>query len=170
MISTRAARMLTRYNAWSNKVWFDAIAALPPGEATKERGSQFKNMVHTLNHIYVIDLIWQAHLEGRDHGITARNTPDHPPLDELWRKQQAIDTWYVNWSDALTAAAIDERRTVTLIGGNRVSMSRGEMLLHLYHHTGYHRGFVGEMLCEVPGCRPPVTDMPVFLREAPQNY
>lgn len=170
MISTRAARMLTRYNAWSNKVWFDAIAALPPGEATKERGGLFKNMVHTLNHIYVIDLIWQAHLEGRDHGITARNTPDHPPLDELWRKQQAIDTWYVNWSDALTDAAIDERRTVTLIGGNRVSMSRGEMLLHLYHHTGYHRGFVGEMLCEVPGCRPPVTDMPVFLREAPQNY
>ena len=121
MISTRAARMLTRYNAWSNKVWFDAIAALPTGEATKERRSLFKNMVHTLNHIYVIDLIWQAHLEGKDHRVTARNTPDHPPLDELWRKQQEIDTWYVTWSDALTDAAIDERRTVTLIGGNELS-------------------------------------------------
>ena len=170
MISTRAARMLTRYNAWSNNIWFDAITALPPNEATKERRSLFKNMVHTLNHIYVIDLIWQAHIDGRDHGIAARNTPDHPPLDELWRKQQAIDTWYVNWSDALTDAAIDERRTVTLIGGNQVSMSRGEMLLHLYHHTGYHRGFVGDMLYAVPGCRPPLTDMPVFLREVPQNY
>ncbi len=131
MISTRAARMLTRYNAWSNKVWFDAVAALPAGEAAKERRSLFKNMVHTLNHIYVIAVIWQAHLEGTDHGLTARNTPDHPPLDELWRKQQAIDAWFVNWSDALTDAAIDERRTVMLIGGNQVSMSRGEMLLHL---------------------------------------
>ena len=52
---------------------------------------QFKNFVHTLNHNYVIDLIWQAHLEGREHGFGARNTPGHPPLAELWRKQQAID-------------------------------------------------------------------------------
>ena len=170
MISARAARMLTRYNAWSNEAWFGAVAALPPGEAPKERRSLFKNMVHTLNHIYIIDLIWRAHLEGIDHGLTARNTPDHPPLDELWRKQQEIDAWFVNWSDALTDATIDERRTVMLIGGNQVSMSRGEMLLHLYQHTGYHRGFVGAMLYEVPGYRPPVTDMPVFLREVPQNY
>ena len=86
MITARTARMITRYNAWSNKVWFDAIAALPPGEATKERKSMFRNMVHTLNHIYMIDVIWQAHLEGRDDGLTVRNTPDHPPLEELWRK------------------------------------------------------------------------------------
>lgn len=170
MITSRTARMMTRYNAWSNKLWFDAIAALPPGEATKERKSLFKNMVHTLNHIYMIDVIWQAHLEGRDHGLAVRNTPDHPPLDELWRKQQDIDAWYLRLGDTVTDAALDERRTVTLIGGNRVAMSRGEMLLHLYHHTAYHRGFVGDMLYEVPGCRPPVTDLPVFLREAPQDY
>ena len=39
----------------------------------------FKNIVHTLNHVYVIDLIFQAYLEGREHGFTARNTPDHRP-------------------------------------------------------------------------------------------
>ena len=47
---------------------------------------------------YVIDRIWQAHLEGRDHGYAARNTPDHPPLPELWRAQQEIDRWYIAWS------------------------------------------------------------------------
>lgn len=168
MIGTRTARMLTRHSAWSNKVWFDAVAALPAGEAVRERKSLFRNMVHTLNHIYVIDQIWQAHLAGTDHGLTARNTPDHPPLDQLWRKQQEIDAWFINWSDAIDEAAIDERRTVVLIGGNAVSLSRGEMLLHLYQHAAYHRGFVGEMIYEVPGFRPPVTDLPVFLREVPQ--
>jgi uncharacterized damage-inducible protein DinB len=162
--------MLARYNAWSNGLMFDAVAALPDGEAVRERVSLFKNIVHTLNHNYVIGRIWQAHLEGREHGYTARNTPDHPPLDELWRKQQEIDSWYIRWSDGLTDGAIQERGNVTLIGGNQVAMSRGEMLLHLYHHTAYHRGFVGDMLYEVPGCRPPVTDLPVFLREAPQSY
>ena len=107
MITTRTARMLTRYNAWANQLIFDAVAALPAGEAEKERKSLFKNMVHTLNHNYVIDRIWQAHLEGRSHGYAARNTPDHPPLPELWRAQQEIDAWYIGWSDRLFDAALD---------------------------------------------------------------
>ena len=98
------ARMLARYNAWSDRVMFDAVAALPEGEAGKPRTSLFRNMVHTLNHIYVIDRIWQAHLEGRDHGYEARNTKDHPPLTELQRLQQEVDAWYVAWSDTQTAA------------------------------------------------------------------
>ena len=113
-----SARMLTRYNAWSNKLMFDAVAALPPGEAIKERKNLFKNMVHTLNHNYVIDAIWRGHLEGRDHGYAARNTAEHPPLMELWAKQQAMDEWYIGWGDALSDAALDERVKFTLIGGN----------------------------------------------------
>jgi uncharacterized damage-inducible protein DinB len=123
MTETRTARTLARYNAWSNKVMFDAVAALPEGEAAKPRQSLFKNMVHTLNHNYVIDLIWQAHLQGRDHGFTARNTPDHPPLAELWRKQQEIDRWYIDWSDGLTDAALAEPVSFTLIGGNQGTIS-----------------------------------------------
>ncbi len=170
MINTKTARMLTRYNSWSNKVWYDALAALPAGEDVKPRTSLFKNMVHTMNHIYVIDLIWQAHLEGRDHGMTARNSVDSPTLAEWWANQQAIDKWYEQWSDKQTDETLADRRPITLIGGNLVVMSLGEMLLHLYHHTAYHRGFVGDMMFNVPGHRAPVTDLPVFLREAPQNY
>ncbi len=57
MLGTQTARMLARYNAWANRVMFDAVAALPEGEAVKERVSLFKNIVHTLNHNYVIALI-----------------------------------------------------------------------------------------------------------------
>ena len=165
MITTQTARMLTRYNAWANKLIFDAVAALPEGEATKERASLFKNMVHTLNHIYVIDMIWQAHLEGREHGFTARNTPAHPPLTELWRTQQAIDNWYIAWSDGLSNTALDEKVSFTLIGGNQGEMTRGEILLHVVNHTTYHRGFVADLFYQVPA-RPPTTDLPVFLRES----
>jgi len=165
MVTTRTARMLTRYNAWANKLIFDAVADLPAGEATKERKSLFKNMVHTLNHSYVIDLIWQAHLEGREHGFAARNTPGHPPLAELWRKQQAIDAWYIAWSDKLSEAALGESVHFTLIGGNEGVMKRGEILLHVVNHTTYHRGFVADLFYQVPGARPPTTDLPVYLRE-----
>ncbi len=157
------ARTLTRYSQWSNKVMFDAVAALPEGAALKPRASLFKNMVHTLNHIYVIDRIWQAHLEGRDHGYEARNTKDHPPLTELWRLQQEVDAWYVDWSDRQTGAALAETVQYTLIGGNTGTMTRGEILLHVVMHTNYHRGFVADMIYDVPGCRPPTMDLPVYV-------
>lgn len=161
------ARMLTRYNAWSNQLMFDAVTALPPGEAVKERKSLFKNMVHTLNHNYVIDAIWQAHLESRAHGYAARNTADYPPLAELREKQQAMDQWYIKWADALTDAALNEKVHFTLIGGNAGVMTRFEILQHVVNHTSYHRGFVCDMFFEVPA-RPPTMDLPVFLREVPQ--
>ena len=164
MTAHDTARMLTRYNAWANRLVFDAVAALPEGEAARERKSLFRNMVHTLNHNYVIDRIWQAHLEGREHGFAARNTPDHPPLAELWRAQQAVDDWYVAWSDAQTDGALDESLTITLIGGNRTVMTRAEILLHVVNHTSYHRGFVADLFYQVPA-RPPTTDLPVYLRE-----
>lgn len=166
MISTRNARMLTRYNAWANRLIFEAVAALPGDEATRPRASLFRNMVHTLNHNHVIDRIWQAHLEGRDHGYTARNTPDHPPLAELARLQREIDDWYIAWSDRLSDAALEEKVHFTLIGGNRGVMTRGEILLHVVNHTTYHRGFVADLFYQVPA-RPPVTDLPVYLREQP---
>jgi len=156
--------MLARYNAWANRTIFDAVAALPPGEATKERPSLFKNMVNTLNHLHVTDLIWQAHLEGRAHGIPALNTVLYPDLAELYRAQQAIDGWYIAWSDALTAAALDETVSFTLIGGNQGVMTRGDIMLHVVNHTSYHRGFVADLFYQVP-VRPPLTDLPVFLRE-----
>ncbi len=158
------ARTLTRYNAWANEVIFKAVAALPEGEAVKPRQSVFRNMVHTLNHNYVIDRIFQAHLEGRRHGYTARNTPDHPPLAELWRAQQAIDRWYVDWSDAISEAALEEKVSFTYVGGGEGVMTRGEILQHLVIHTGYHRGFVAQMMYDIP-VRPPVTDLTVYLRD-----
>lgn len=168
MTDLRTARMLTRYNAWANQVIFDAVAGLPDGEATKPRTSLFKDIVHTLNHNYVIDLIFQAHLQGRAHGFTARNTATYPPLAELWRAQQAVDGWYIAWSDGMTDAALHEKVRFSFIGGGEGIMTRGEILLHIVNHTSYHRGFVADLFFQIPA-RPPTTDLPVFLRDVPLN-
>jgi uncharacterized damage-inducible protein DinB len=158
------ARTLTRYNAWANELIFAAVAALPEGEAVKPRRSVFRNMVHTLNHNYVIDRIFQAHLERRGHGYTARNTPDHPPLAELWRAQQDLDQWYVAAYDGMEESRLNQTVSFTFVGGGEGAMTRGEILQHLVNHTSYHRGFVAQMIYDVPA-RPPTTDLTVFLRD-----
>lgn len=165
MIGKSSAAMLARYNEWANRVIFDAVAALPPGEAEKPRTSLFRNMVHTLNHNYVIDRIFQAHLEGRSHGYTARNTPEHPSLAELRRSQEEVDAWYVRWADAIAEPALDETVKFQFVGGGEGAMTRGQMLLHVVNHTSYHRGFVADLFYQVPA-RPPITDLTVYLRDA----
>ena len=165
-MSLSTARNLTRYNAWANQLFFDAVFALPEGEAVKQRQTLFKNIVHTLNHNYVIDSIFRAHIEGREHGYGARNTQDHPPLADLWLQQQGFDAWLIEWSDSLTAAQLDEVIQFTFVGGGEGAMSRFEIILHLINHTSYHRGFAADMFFQVPA-RPPTTDLPVYLRDVP---
>jgi uncharacterized damage-inducible protein DinB len=162
MTTTHTIQMLTRYNAWANKVIFEAIAVLPGGEATKERPTLFKNMVNTLNHLHVVDLIWQAHIEGRDHGIQALNTVLYTDLADLRLAQEAIDAWFIAWGDTLSEAAADETVRFTLIGGKPGEMRRSEVVQHVVNHTSYHRGFVADMFYQIPA-RPPLTDLPVFL-------
>jgi uncharacterized damage-inducible protein DinB len=168
MIDTRAARMLARYNHWANEVLFDGVAALPPGEAQKERPTLFKSMIGTLNHLYVIDLIWQAHLEGRPHGFTRRDDVLHPELDELRAAQDKLDAWYVNWADAQSSASLDEQVSFTLTAGSKGAMTRGDILFHVVNHSTYHRGWVCDLFFHVPA-RPPETDMPVYVRHAAQT-
>jgi uncharacterized damage-inducible protein DinB len=169
MTTSDTVRMLTRYKAWADGLIFPTVAALPDGEATKERRTRFGNIVHTLNHIHVIDCIFQAHIEGREHGFTARNTAMHPPLGELWQAVQAMDRWYVDLSDELSDVALAEAIRFRFVDGGEGIMTRGEMIMHVVNHATYHRGIVSEMLYQVP-VSAPATDLPVFLRDAPRSH
>ena len=164
MTATRTARMLTRYNRWANDLIFAAVAALPAGEATKPRATLFKNMVHTLNHNYVIDRIFQAHLERRSTAIR-RATRPRRRRSRSSRARSAAST--TGTSPGATRSRRRARRAAefAFVGGGQGAMTRGEMLLHIVNHTSYHRGFVADMFYQVPA-RPPVTDLTVFLRDA----
>ncbi len=164
MLNPRSARMLARYNEWADRLVFEAMAALPAGEPTKERPTLFKTMVRTMNHNYLIDLMWQAHLEGRDHGYTRRDVVLHPELPALWAAQKTMHDWFIAWSDRQTETTLAENVAFTLTGGNKGEMTRGEILLHVVNHHTYHRGWATDLFFQVP-CQPPTTDLPVFKRE-----
>ncbi len=162
MVDLRIVRLLASYRMWADQLTFDAVAALPPGEAAKQRPTPLKSIIGTLNHNYVVDLIWQAHLEGRDHGFEARDLILHEALPELWRAQQAINHWYIDWSDRQSAQSLDETVRFRFIDGKRGAMTRADILMHVVNHATYHRGWIAEMFFQVPA-RNPTTDLPVYL-------
>ena len=161
---TSHLQMLTRYKAWANELIFGAVSALPAEEFTRERQTPFKTMLMTLNHVYVVDDIFKAHLQGREHGYTARNTETAPALADLWEATQQMDRWYIDRADELGEDALSETIAFTFVGGGAGAMTRQDILLHVVNHGTYHRGFVSDMMYQVP-VKPPANDLPVFLRD-----
>jgi len=168
MLNTQSAHILSRYKTWADNLLFDAARALPPGEVGKTRQTLFKSMIGTLNHSYVVDLIWKAHLERKEHGFTARNSIVHADLADLRRAQDDVNAWFERWADEQTEASLAEELSFVFISGERSTMSRGAMFMHLVNHASYHRGWVCEMFFEVPA-KPPTTDLPVFLAARPES-
>lgn len=166
MMDVDTAHLLASYRLWADRLTFDAVAALPPGEATRQRPTPLKSILGTLNHNYVVDLIWKAHLEGRDHGFAARDLILHEDLPALWRAQQSVNRWYVDWSDRQTAPLLDETVRFRFVDGKHGAMTRGDILLHVVNHATYHRGWIAEMFFQVPAPNP-TTDLPVYLAMAP---
>ncbi|HTK00383.1 MAG TPA: DinB family protein [Bordetella sp.] len=164
MLTPTSARMLADYKRWANRETFAIVMALPSEEIYKDRVSLFKSFALSLNHTYVVDLIWQAHIEGREHGIAALNTATHPRIEDLWSAQQEMDEWYIAWAAAQTETSLAREKDFTLIGGNSGRMSQGEILMHVVTHNSYHRGFVSDLLTQMSAPRPSV-DLPVYKRK-----
>ena len=161
MTDLKNLQMLLRYNAWANDRIFTAVTKLNPPDMPEEQTTLLTSIAHDLHHAYIVNLIWQAYLEDRQHGFTTRRPKEHPPLNELWRAQQEIDAWYSAYSNQLAPDTADELIAFTLIGGNKGTMTRAEILLHIVNHTTYHRGYVADMLCQIP-MQPPATDFTIF--------
>jgi uncharacterized damage-inducible protein DinB len=167
-MSTLHVRKLLRYRAWADQLTYRAVAALPEGASTAPRATIFGNMLRTLTHSWVVDDIFQAHLQGRAHGYTSRNTPEPLSFDDLWARQQAMNAWYLDYATSLTPEQAAEVVDFQFIGGGEGRMSREDIVLHVVNHATYHRGFVADMFYQVP-VKPPATDLPVFLRDVPQE-
>ncbi len=163
-MDTATARLMANYRIWADRLTYQSVAGLPAGEAAKERRTLFKSVIGTLNHNYVVDRIWQAHLSGEEHGFTARNLVLYPDLDALWSAQQVMNQWWKAWSEAQTTASLAKSVHFRFVSGNPGVMTQGAILLHVVNHATYHRGWVDEMFFEIPA-KGPTTDLPIYLQE-----
>nr|WP_294971692.1 DinB family protein [uncultured Pseudomonas sp.] len=165
MINLATARLLAHYKRWADQALFASLATLAPEELDRQRAGPMKSMIATLNHIHVVDRIWQAHLQHREHGFTSRQALPYPELADLWRAQQEVNDWFVDWSAGQTEATLETPIDFAFVSGDRGTLSAGAMLLHVVNHGTYHRGWLVQMYFEIPAM-PPMTDLSVYLTEA----
>lgn len=151
-------QLLFAQKSWANNELYNQLATVSP----EENADAIHTATRTLNHIYVVDRIFQAHLLGESHGYAATNTVDTPELNALQFAVAETDAWFLGYVATLTANQLGERIAFRFTDGDAGTMTREEMLLHVVTHGAYHRGNVGQVLKSI-GVAPPRDLLTKFL-------
>jgi len=148
------AELLTlfKYKTWANAILCGEFAKLNP----EDHPSEQREAIRLLNHIYVVDRIFAAHLSGEKHRYTGTNTPETPSFEELCAALTESDRWYIGYVGAISPDLLPQMLPFTFTDGAAGCMSREEMLVHVATHGDYHRGALGRLL--PPLAVPPLTD------------
>ena len=165
MTDSEILKTMARYNQWANRDLFAAVRALPESEATKHRPSLFKNILNTLNHPLVTDRMWWAHMHKESHPHKALNEVLYSDFEKLAAAREEMDQRLIGYVDDLSEDDADEQIDFTLLSGAMGRMNRRMILMHIFNHNTYHRGFVVETFCQVPAALP-LIDLPIFMRGA----
>ena len=141
-MSQKILSSLFAQKSWANRELFVAVADVTHAEHATSR----HNAIRTLNHIYVVDRIFRAHLLGEQHAYAATNTLETPELGELYFAVAETDLWFEGYVGRVNSGALAESLQFQFTDGDLGTMTREEMLFHVLTHGAYHRGNVGQVL------------------------
>ena len=141
MISLPYAQLID-VKEWADRDLFDA-AGRHLDKLTDEESTV---MLRILDHIHVVDRIFQHHLRGLPHGFTAARSDALPDIGALAKGMREVDDWYVSYVHSLARADFDQPVDFVFTSGKPARMTRGQIILHICLHGAYHRGNAGIVL------------------------
>lgn len=121
-------------------------------------------MLRILDHIHVVDRIFQHHLQGLPHSFQAPRSEKPPELAALAHSAREVDDWYASYGGCLTEGDFEQPIDFVFTSGKRARMTRGEILLHICLHGTYHRGNAGAVL-QLKGIHPGRDSITDFLED-----
>lgn len=150
---------LVRYKRWADRGLHEVVAR----NFDRIEAEDATNLRRILDHIHVVDRVFQAHLQGRAHSFGAPRSAALPELGRLIEDARDLDDWYVAYVDA--ASDFDTPLDFVFTSGKPARMTRGEIVQHVCLHGTYHRGNAGILLMK-NGVSPNDDRMTDFLEEA----
>lgn len=141
-MASQSYPMLVRLKQWADRGLYETIAA----NFDRLSAEDAAIVPLVLDHMHVVDRIFQHHLLGLPHGFHAPRSAETPAIEQLRQGATEVDAWYVAYVDGLAAADFDEPLDFVFTSGKAARMTRGEILLHVCLHGTYHRGNAGILL------------------------
>jgi uncharacterized damage-inducible protein DinB len=103
-------------------------------------------MLRILDHIHVVDRIFQHHLQGLPHTFRAPRSETMPQLQALANSAREVGDWYASYVNSLVESDFEQPVEFVFTSGKSARMRRGEIILHVCLHGTYHRGNAGAVL------------------------
>jgi uncharacterized damage-inducible protein DinB len=128
------------YKAWANDGLLSALARLGDGSPVTRMAIQ------ALNHSFIVDRIFAAHLRREPHAYPSVNSGDLPTLAALSAKIRVSDREYLDYVATLDQRGLNEQIDFAFTDGAPGRMSREEMLMHVITHGIGHRGQVSALM------------------------
>jgi len=150
------------HKIWAHDRFAEVIATLTPELFIRDNWSSFPSIRDTMVHVFSSDGRWLDRWNGRDP--RARLDPaDFPYLEDLRGKWRELEEAQLKFVTALGDNAVAGSITLPAEEGEPARpMATVQVLYHVAHHAGYHRGQLATMLRQL-GHRPPTTDFIDFV-------
>ena len=127
--------MFAAYNAWANRLLYDAAAALTDEQYRADRGAYFRSVHGTLNHLLVADLLWMRRFTGEGEAPDRLDAIVHDDLGSLRlardREDERIATFVAGLDEAALGRLLSYRR---VSAPESVTQPLGPALFHFFNH------------------------------------
>jgi uncharacterized damage-inducible protein DinB len=151
------SRSLLAYTIWADQHHLDALEAIPPEHVSLPTGTSFGSLLGTLAHVLGSEQVWLGRFVGAplERFPAESDWPDLPAVragfEELWPQMEFF------------LASVSEEQLLGEIAwvsrsGNSYRRPLWEALVHMSHHSAYHRGQLTTMLRQL-GHPAPSTDL-----------
>jgi len=153
---------LFAYNAWANRLMFDAADALPAEVYERDLKSSHGGIRGTLAHIVWAEHLWLNRWLKQPNPAVAQGKDLHSAA-EVRARWEEIEAERGRFLAGLGESQLAETRSVMPSTGGEYLHSFSQMFHHTVDHSSYHRGQVITMLRQV-GVVPPITGLIFFYR------
>jgi uncharacterized damage-inducible protein DinB len=145
---------------------FDAVAALPTEQYTKEVGGSFGSIRNTVVHMFSAEYVWLTRWkrEPTSGMISADNYPDFESVRRGWMDLEANLRGYF---EPLSEQDIQKVLPYKTLAGLESASPLWQMLQHVVNHASYHRGQVTTLLRQLGAAPPKAMDLIAYYRENP---
>jgi uncharacterized damage-inducible protein DinB len=152
---------LVRYKQWADRGLYDVVA----DNLDRLDAEDMEILLRILDHIYVVDKVFQHHLQGLSHAFHAPRSEEISNFQTLASGVKEVDDWYTSYVGNLPEQNFEQPIDFVFTNGSPARMRRGEIILHVCLHGTYHRGNAGIVL-QKNGIAPNNDRMTDFLETA----
>jgi len=150
------------YNAWANRIIFEAVARLPEEQYFRDMKSSFGGIHGTLAHIVWVEQVWLHRWLGKPNPAVAQGK-DLKSLREVRSRWDEVEAERGRFVGGFAQHRLEETRLVKPSSGGEYVHTFRQMFRHFINHSSYHRGQIVTFVRQL-GAEAPSTDLILYYR------